>query len=76
MADDTPGVTLDGREVVYLEPRQPDITIKITDTGRAGVLRWAATYGDFGDTGATWIDALDALTGWLLDAQADGRVLR
>lgn len=55
---------------------EPAITIKITDTGRPGVMRWSASWGDFEDTGETWPQALWALAGWIIDAERDGKVLR
>jgi hypothetical protein len=76
MTDHAWGITLDGRPVVFREPRQSDVTITIRDTGRDGVLRWQASHGEYADTGETWPQALYALAGWLIDAEADGRVLR
>jgi hypothetical protein len=76
MSDDILGVTLDGRVIEFREPKRPDVTIRIYDTGQPGVLRWLASHGEYADTGETWSQALYALAGWLIDAEADGRVLR
>jgi hypothetical protein len=54
------------------------ITVRLTDTRRAGFYRWACSLDSlpgWEGNGATWLEALQNFTEQMTDAEADGVVL-
>jgi hypothetical protein len=55
------------------------ITVRLTDTRRAGAFRWACDMEGlpgWEGNGKTWLEALQNFTEQMTDAEADGQVLR